>query len=566
MAGRSGATLSNGTRALRTIVMVGFAITVCTAVVAVDAPRGNAGIIGGAFTATPPAFSPNGDGQNDTTRFAFTLSDTAASLSLIVFASDSITPVDTLIAPAAESQTGAHAAGWNGLRYDGMLAPEGAYIVSLTARPFGGSDTTVTVPVFVDLTPPVLSITGVSPAVYAPGLAGQPSVLTVTFHLAGVSPPSGGRPPDELQPELIDPTGVRVADADIAGRLSFEPALPITTPPSVTSNGDYSLLWAAQGQPGVADGTYRVVLTAVDAAGFASFDTVAAVVDVFAPTVHFTNIAGGAILAMVPDSLRGFAADVGGVDSLFFRFGSTAFSPIPVARISGDTTFFAVFLTDSVTVDSTYSVSLRAVDAVGRPALDDLQFTLDTTAPLPPALDPFTGAWHAPEFPLAGEAPPEAGPGGIVRAYNNGVFVDSVLTITSRRFSLSVPLAPGQNRLTARYVDVAGNTSIPSNAIDVPYDTGAGLFLPVPFTPGDSFQFIPTAPTNGAEIRIYDLSGQLVIVLQRTVAAATYEFSWNGRNADGVGVDRGPLVAVAIARGQGSGEPIRRIFLFDPGR
>ncbi len=532
----------------------------------------HAALFAGSFSATPPAFSPNADGTNDVTSLRFTLADTAASLSLIVFAADSIAPIDTLLAPAPDSTTGARVFSWDGTRSNGSPAPEGAYVVTLSGRAAGGVDTTLSIPVFLDLTPPSLAINGVSPAVYAPGLSGQPSVLSVTFRIAGVSPPQAGRVPDELQPSVLTPSGTRVTDADLDGRISFVPTLPVVTPPSVTADGDYTLLWDAQGQTGIVDGIYRIVLTAVDAAGFTVTDTSRAVLDVTAPSVRFTNIAANAVLRSAPDTLYGLAIDSGGIDTLSFRYGSSPFAPLAPTGASGDTTFFEVFLADSVGADSTYALSVRAVDSVGRSATGNLNFTLDTTAPAPPTLDAFSGVWHSSSYTLTGSAPAEVAIGGVIHVYRNGALVDSTVTTTSPGFSVTVLLVEGVNRLTATYVDLAGNESPSSNAVVVTLDTGAGLFMPVPFVPGDRFTFTPTAAVlsggaaGTAELRLYDLAGNVVRILTATGPATTYEFPWNGQNENGILVNRGPLVAVAIARGPQTTERVRKVFLFDPGR
>ena len=93
--------------------------------------------------------SPDADGKSDASRVRYTLSAPASLLSLIVYEADAVTPVDTLRAPAPETSGGPKSVNWNGRRWDGSLAPEGAYVVTLLARGNANRFAQV-IPVFVD--------------------------------------------------------------------------------------------------------------------------------------------------------------------------------------------------------------------------------------------------------------------------------------------------------------------------------------------------------------------------------------------------------------------------------
>ncbi|MCK5617784.1 MAG: hypothetical protein KAJ17_00210, partial [Candidatus Krumholzibacteria bacterium] len=86
------------------------------------------------FVIRESAFSPDGDGSQDTTTIDFELSEGSPEVTIVVFQSDSVTVVDTLmIAPVSKPDT-IYSVGWDGTSFDGTPVPEGLYLVTLTAR------------------------------------------------------------------------------------------------------------------------------------------------------------------------------------------------------------------------------------------------------------------------------------------------------------------------------------------------------------------------------------------------------------------------------------------------
>ena len=76
------------------------------------------------FEVRETVMSPDGDSKQDSTRVRYSLTTAAPVVSLVVFAADSITPVDTLRAPAAEVPATTRDFYWKGLRWDGTpVAP-----------------------------------------------------------------------------------------------------------------------------------------------------------------------------------------------------------------------------------------------------------------------------------------------------------------------------------------------------------------------------------------------------------------------------------------------------------
>ena len=501
--------------------------------------------------------SPDGDGKSDSTRVRYTLSAPAASLSLIVFEADSVTPVDTLRAPAAQTSGGPRVFYWKGRRWDGSLAPEGAYVVTLFARGSANPDSLKSLPVFVDVTPPRVQIVSALPNPYAPGAPGSTVSVSFSFTVLDASPTYPGRIPDELKSAFANPSGAALTPVSLT-----------TTPPFAGANGSYVMAWNATAETSVpADGEYRVTLTLNDVAGYTATSVYHFDVDTKTPDVKVTSLAENASVSTVPDSLRGDAFDKSGVDSLMVRYAAThPYQSVASTWTSGDTLRFSVPLADSFATEGAHRVDFRAVDVFGRATSYFFNFRSDATAPPAPILNPVASStWKTSTYPLSGHANDGGDQGSFVRVYRNGALVDSVSTFFSDDFELDVPLLPGRNDLTAVLRDGAMNASPPSNAVTVTFDTGAGVFATAPFGPGDAFDVNVSRMATRCVLRVFDLSGQVVIVLEGDGAKQFYSIPWNGINGSGLDVKKGPLVVVAsIDYEDGSHDVFREVFLYDP--
>ena len=523
----------------------------------------------GSFAATPAAFSPDADGINDFTSLRLSLTDTVLELSLIVFEADSITPVDTLIAPAPSSQLGLQTVTWDGLRFDGSPAPEAAYVATLAVISQQSVPSALSVPLFLDITPPALQVTSVSPPLYFPGVPGHESVLSVTFNLGAVSPVPPGRVPDEIQYQVFTPSGAQLDPSNLEGRISFQPPLPYENPLGVDNDGTYTFKWDAGGQGALSDGTYKIALFIVDAAGYTRIDTAFADVDNQAPTVSWTSPASGQKLSVLADSLHGYAWDRSGVDSMYVRYGTSG--PLAPMQWStrNDTAFFSLVLADAITTEGHHEIHVRVKDAVGfttgHIARQNWEVTWLTSTPMPPTLDPFDGVWHSARYTVSGDIPSDAEVDGVILIYRNGTQVDSVFTVFLTRFESTVPLVAGENIITATHRDAASNESAHSNPVRVVLDQSAGLFMPVPFRSGNDFSVNLASPANSVELNIYDMTGDLVVTLESTTPAVKFAIPWDVLNGSGVRVKKGPLIVVATVNfADGRVEGVRKLFLVEP--
>jgi flagellar hook assembly protein FlgD len=516
------------------------------------------------FGLSRSAFSPDGDGSEDSTEISITLSEDSPSLAIVLYQADSATVVDTLVAPSARA-AGAFAISWTGTDAAGQVVPEGLYLVELTAQGTTAADTAIMLPVAVDVTPPVIQILLSEPGIYTPGLAGTPQIYSLTFVISNSSP-SYGLPTleDQLQIALFSPIGAEVTlDTFVNVQPDYD-----------GQDGTYELTWDANLTTQVSDGHYSIDFELTDQAGHRASASDRPNVDNAPPNVGFLNVEDGGYLTAVPDSLHAWAWDRNGIDSLFVRYADTlAYWFIADTQLLRDTTFFSVPLADSVAGEGSHEISIRAKDAAaadtGWVATRSIRIEVDQTAPPPPALQPFDGAWRNPTFEIGGTW---SGGTDIVRLYQNGSLIDSVFTVAleaqnKNSFVLQVTLVEGTSVFTATAVDEALNESGPSNEVRVQFLGNSGLFIPAPFGPDDEFHLnLPNAAT-GATLRIYDLSGDLVAILSNDFSSRNYAFEWDGLNGDGEPVKKGPLLAVSQAEfeaGNGADTIFRELFLFDP--
>ena len=203
-------------------------------------------------TATPAAFSPNGDGTRDTARLHAALSSSDAWTVAVSDASGAVV--------ARFSGSGAAASAvWNGRDAAGKRVPDGTYVASFSASDANGTARPAKIAVRLDtVSPQVTSLTA------------SPPVIS----------PNGDRFADsvDLAFGLSETSGVGLTVLDAKGDV-------VRTVAALTeAAGSRSLVWDGKVSSGGAlvaapDGTYRVALRATDAAGNHSTASVAVTVD-----------------------------------------------------------------------------------------------------------------------------------------------------------------------------------------------------------------------------------------------------------------------------------------------
>jgi hypothetical protein len=534
----------------RFVMTVSLAAVVCCVAAAVPA---RAAQLVTRFEVVESVFSPDGDSKIDSSHVQYALGDTATAVSIVVFAADSVTPVDTLRAPSPGVPPTIHRVAWDGRRWNGSPAPEGAYIVTMSATG-NSANYTASLPVFIDVTPPTIQIISVTPDPYAPGLPEDPADR-ISFLVGNASPIYSGRVADQLATAITDPSGTAVK----------APAL-VTTPAFDGASGSYVMTWDASADVvNLADGEYTISLTLNDAAGYSANSVYHVIVDTRDPTIKVTSLRENASVAVVPDSLRGFALDARGIDSLYVAYPSSPFVQVATTTTRDDSLWFAVSLAEHIATEGTHDIVFRAVDRARRAARFIFPFTFDATPPAAPSLTPFHGTWRTATYRVTGAADNGGDAAAVVRILRNGVQVDSALTVASPKFAVDVPLVRGRNDIVGILRDGAGNVSPPSNTVTVTFDESSGLYAPAPFTPGAAFDINAPRLARGAELRVFDLAGDLITLFSNSSGRQFYTFPWDGRNSSGTNVKRGPLVAVAtLDYGDGSRDVFRAVFLYDP--
>jgi flagellar hook assembly protein FlgD len=486
--------------------------------------------------------SPDGDGIQDSLVITYILEDTAFSVSAFIMSSDSPqVVVDTLLIGIAQS-AGTYSLSWKGTNSSGSMVAEGKYKALLHA--FNSTyDDSVTEIVYVDLTAPIVAITRHEPGIFAPG-ADSP-MFSVFFNVDD----SPAENLDEIEISVRDPNGSLVTD--------------LSPDPPFAGSGSYSASWDGDGAS--QDGIYQIDITIRDFAGYRASDWANINVDMKSPGLKITSLEDDLTVKASPDSLFGWTWDRNGInpDSLRFSTNDTLYEEITSRFLQADTLRIGIALASLVTQEGKYTLFFKSQDIVGRESKISFRVTIDSTPPPPPILfEPPEHTVRSPIYTLTGTTP---GGAQTVKIIRNNELIDSVASSPDENFSYKVSLEVGSNAFKVFTVDEAGNQSSFSNTIEVIFDSAAGLFIPQPFHPNDVFQINLSREANSVRLRLYDLSGNLVNVIDKTTSGTSISISWNGLNGDGETPARGPLVAAAEIRySTGGKETMREIFLFKP--
>jgi hypothetical protein len=190
---------------------------------------------------------------------------------------------------------------------------------------------------------------------------------------------------------------------------------------------------------------------------------------------------------------------------------------------------------DSIVVRTTAATNLG-----GRTTADALVVALDNTPPADPVLDPLVGSTTIPNVFVSGRVDRASGADSVV-ARVNGEDAAFGRPDAGGNFGLNVPLAERENQITVIALDRAGNASRETPSESVDFLPGLVVEVPKPFRPGDSFVVGNPVPPSAVEIRIVNLAGQLIRILNGG-GQELIEVRWDGRNEVGQEVNGGPYL------------------------
>jgi hypothetical protein len=483
--------------------------------------------------------------RGDSVTFRYVLNDTAA-VYLIVLERDSSTVVDTLVAGTVQTSTAQHKAAWHGAYFDGTPAEEDTFLAVLRAETDTQTQSVYSPLFFVDETIPVVSIVLVDPALIAPGSTDPAQSPDVEITCSVSDPPPG----DSLEVDVVIYGPENALVEALAEKL-------------VPANGLFKSVW--NGENADDDGLHRIDVSVRDRASNSATAEAFIDVDTEGPTITITSLENDSTLRELPDSLFGWAWDRSGVrDTVWVEFpGRGAFVLDPSSYMRSDTLFFSSVLRDSILAEGSNLVRFKARDALGQERIKGLNVTWDATAPSAPVLEELPATTHAPEVLLRGTA--EGDFTDVMRIYRNDVLADTLQPKLTGEWPHLVALEPGLNRIHAVMADEAGNTSAPSNTVEITFDAASGLYIPQPFHAGDAFQVNAAKPARSVTLRVYDMSAHVVCVLLGRFSGDFVSITWDGLNGGGEKVKKGPLVAVARVQYEGGDEEsLRGIFLFEP--
>ena len=205
-------------------------------------------------SAIPTPFSPNNDSVKDTTTITFSLSGATAGSNRVEIRDTRGFLVRTLvdeISPTPGATNGTNTVIWNGKDLTGTVVPDDSYFYEIIAVDDAGNTASFTGQVVVDTTPPTTAIQ----------VLDNTGTHTSPFDLSdlGATPPTGIYISDVQvngEWQTTDPSGISEVQLYINGDL-FIPQNP---------NGNWQG-WYLYWTPSASDGTYNILVRAVDNVG-----------------------------------------------------------------------------------------------------------------------------------------------------------------------------------------------------------------------------------------------------------------------------------------------------------
>ncbi len=460
-----------------------------------------------------PVFSPNGDGNLDSSAVSFTIGSDLDWVLIWVWITDDQGLTVRTLAEDEAAEPGTLAKVWDGRNAAGEPASEGYYTFRLYAR--AGEDTTPTFSAgtVLDVTAPAFSAL-ISPNPYTPDLPMADSLLSVKVFV------ETSEPEDRLSIYLM-------ADA-----------LPETLCTVRLDLGDttYECMWDGREMD---DGTYPLWVSVYDKAGNTSEAAYAFDLDTQGPSLGITE-PQQTYLNTLPHRAAGFATDLGGIDSLGFRFlADSEYGPVTV-EASGETLYWHVPWPGDLQTDGTYNLEIYASDSPGYTAKAARQVVIDTQAPEAPELEPPPAAVHHPRLTVTGTC----SAGDSLFLHLNGEVAKRLSCSAAGTFSTDVTLVEGTNTLQATARDKAGNPSAPSQTVTVAYVKVVGLDVPERFGSDSVINVTLSKAADLINLRVYTLDGSHIVTTSKASPDPVDEMTWDLKDTDGKEVKNGVYLMV----------------------
>jgi flagellar hook assembly protein FlgD len=476
----------------------------------------------------PAAFSPNGDGVNDTTVVSFTTSSEAKSVRLYVDVVDASEDTVAVLADGEEYATGEAAFTWDGTRTEGGAAAEGVYEFVIVA-----ADEFYTTPPYsasarLDITPPRF-MTYIHPNPYTPDLPLADSVLTVEL-------------------SVTDSEGGDLLTATIS---TEEPPETLCTYSLAPSDSAYICGWDGRESD---DGRYDIFVRSSDPAGNSmeayyevDLDTEAPEISIETPAESFLNY--------IPATYWVTATDRNGVDSLKVRFyaGSEFMVPDGYPRDECCYTW-----PESLRIEDEFLLECMALDGVGHWGSSFRSVLVDTTPPERPEIAPLPEKVGEPALQVDGTGTGDDS----VRVYVNGASQKRAKISSGGSWSVAVTLKLGSNAIYAVSSDLAGNVSEPSETAAVEYTEATGIYVPEEFTEDSAIEINLPKEADRITVRILSLEGSYIASIIEDDPDIYNEIEWDLTDAGGKQVKNGIYVfVIEVAYADGGSEMDKKAVL-----
>jgi hypothetical protein len=509
------------------------------------------------------AFSPNGDGVQDSMALSFMVTSEEGDLSTVralVSTSSAIPPAPEDWVEVLIEMTGDDLGQFQNLslQWDGMDDTEtpyadGFYFLHIFAstdveefwmEPAGEIEINTESPTFLSVS--------VEPQPFTPLLAGADTLQQVFFTSADFD-------------TLTDTARLEIFAYSESAELWYLLSIMERDGDYALNTGEgtrYRFLWNGLDTLGnLQDGVFPGTITIEDDAGNSDQAEVSLDIDTLPPSVTILTLGGWPdderdfyfSSENLPDSIWVRAEDRHGVDSCRVSWGVDApFDTLGLAQGSGDPTFedYLFLIPNHWTADSTYRMNLDVMDGNGQwlsllDAAHQVAIIIDGLHPLAPqwltqggpriqAYEQITGSAYEVDLEI--------------RLYKNdsSVAQDTLEAAGTVEFSFFVNLDEGEQSFRLEAFDASGNSSGLSEALVLNYHPGSAIRIPGRFRggQGEDIQINTPEDADKVELRFFSLEGALLRVVEADGGPREWAAEWNMRDSSGRDLAPGLLVVV----------------------